>query len=159
MEEKLNLVEILKDVPKGTKLWSPICGECIFDNIDMKSVFAIRCLAVSNYTNEPSSVYFTSDGRYRTDFDDSKCVLFPSEYNHDWSTFKVPKKHKEFKPFQKVLRIDDNNLTDRVWSTDFYSHYDETINKHFLVSGFIKNDDEIIPYEGNENKLGKIVEK
>ena len=30
MNENLNLVEILKDAPKGTKLWSPICGYCEF---------------------------------------------------------------------------------------------------------------------------------
>ena len=30
MNEILNLVEILKDAPKGTKLWSPICGYCQF---------------------------------------------------------------------------------------------------------------------------------
>lgn len=37
MNEKLNLVEILKDVPKGTKLWSPLCGECTLHGIDMSS--------------------------------------------------------------------------------------------------------------------------
>ena len=157
MNENLNLIEKLKNVPKGTKLWSPICGECIFDNIDMKSVFAIRCLGVSNYTNEPSSVYFTTDGRYRTDFDGSKCVLFPSEYNHDWSTFKVPKKHKEFKPFQKVLRRTRDGNDNVIWTADFYSHYDESSMKHFLTSGYMANDSIIIPYDGNEDKLGKIV--
>ena len=25
---KIDLVEILKDVPKGTNLWSPVYGEC-----------------------------------------------------------------------------------------------------------------------------------
>ena len=24
----INIVDILKDCPKGTKLYSPICGEC-----------------------------------------------------------------------------------------------------------------------------------
>lgn len=28
MNKNLNLVEILQDAPKGTKLWSPLCGEC-----------------------------------------------------------------------------------------------------------------------------------
>ena len=33
MNENLNLVEILKDCPKGTKLYSTIHGEVEFDGI------------------------------------------------------------------------------------------------------------------------------
>ena len=158
MNENLNLVEILKDVPKGTKLWSPICGECILDEIDTTDTtanYAIHCLVV----NDNSPVRFSSDGKYALCFDDGECVLFPSKENLDWSTFKVPKKHKHFKSFQKVLRIDGNNPDYKIWTSDFYSHYEETSGKHYLTSGFIKGDDEIIPYDGNEDKVGKIVEK
>ena len=153
MDKKLNIAEILKNVPSGTKLWSPIIGECELVEVDENWMYPIKCKALDN-----NFWKFYSDGRY-ANYEGTKCVLFPSEENKDWSTFKAPKKHKEFEPFQKVLRVDDNNLTNRVWSTDFYSHYDETICKHFLASGFIKNDDEIIPYEGNEDKLSKTVEK
>ena len=34
MNENLNLVEILKDCPKGTKLYSNVFGEVEFDKID-----------------------------------------------------------------------------------------------------------------------------
>ncbi len=34
MNENLNLVEILKDCPKGTKLYSPIFGEVKFEEIN-----------------------------------------------------------------------------------------------------------------------------
>ena len=34
MNENLDLTKILKDAPKGTKLWSPICGDCVLDKID-----------------------------------------------------------------------------------------------------------------------------
>ena len=40
---------------------------------------------------------------------------------------------------------------------DVYSHYDESTGKHYLVSGYVGNDNEVIPYEGNEDKLGKSV--
>lgn len=33
MNKNLDLTEILKDAPKGTKLWSPICGECELSKI------------------------------------------------------------------------------------------------------------------------------
>lgn len=42
MNENLDLVEKLKDVPKGTKLWSPLCGECTLHGIDMSSDVPIR---------------------------------------------------------------------------------------------------------------------
>ena len=32
MNEKLNLVEILKDCPTGTKFYTPVCGEVSFRN-------------------------------------------------------------------------------------------------------------------------------
>lgn len=160
MNENINLVEILKDVPKGTKLWSPICGECelerVSDNKD--AVYPITCKAVGN---SGSFIYeaFTANGAFSDLYACSEFVLFPSKENRDWSTFKVPKQHKRFEPFQKVLRIDDNNPGCKVWASDFYSHYDETSGIHYLTSGFLKNDDDIIPYEGNEGLLGKTVEE
>jgi len=29
--DKTNIAELLKDAPRGTHLYSPICGECNFD--------------------------------------------------------------------------------------------------------------------------------
>ena len=63
MEDKLNIAEILKDAPKGTKLWSPICGDCILDKIDTRDTtvnYAIHCLTV----NDHSPVQFTANGKY-----------------------------------------------------------------------------------------------
>lgn len=34
MNENLNLLEILKDCPKGAKLYSPVFGECTFENVN-----------------------------------------------------------------------------------------------------------------------------
>ena len=38
MNENLNLVEILKDCPKGTKLYSTIHGEVEFDGIHNRDI-------------------------------------------------------------------------------------------------------------------------
>ena len=41
-----------------------------------------------------------------------------------------------------------------------YSNYDELCNCYYLVGDIhVCKDDDIIPYEGNEDKLGKYVEK
>lgn len=155
MNENFDLRRILKDVPKGTKLWSPICGECEFNKINNNAAFPIECLA-EDYQGRLVSILFTDTGVYDDTFAKGICVLFPSKENHDWSTFKVPKKHKEFKPFQKVLVKGDCDGNDR-WTIDFYSFYDASANRHYLASGWAEDED-IIPYEGNEDKLGKILQ-
>ena len=165
MEEKLNIAEILEDAPTGTLLYSPIFGELAYIGgyADEGQTYSIIVCQYPDAIGQGDSVSveFDENGTYLNRGYSSRrggeCMLFPSKENRDWSTFKVPKKHKHFEPFQKVLRVDDNNLTNSVWSADFYSHYDETICKHFLASGFIKNDNEILPYDGNEDKLGKPV--
>lgn len=158
MNENINLVEKLKNVPKGTKLWSPLCGECTLDDVDEKKIYSIRCMARDNQ-NVYSPICFTSKGKYTNIFGYSECMLFPSKTNRDWATFKVPKPHKHFEPFQKVLTVTDDYISKKIWAADFFSHYDETNRKYFLISGYYTDEDKIILYKGNEDKLGKQVEE
>lgn len=102
--------------------------------------------------NDGIDYYFNSDGTY-TENEGAECVLFPSKENRDWSTFKVSEWHKHFEPFQRVLCYDYGY---EIWVADVYSHFDESTGKHFLVGGYLTNDDnDIIPYEGNEDLVGK----
>lgn len=150
MEDKLNLVEILKNVPKGTKLWSPIIGECELFNIDFTcKAFPIVCIGV----DDGIEWNFKADGTY-TENAGVECVLFPSKENRDWATFKAPNTHKHFEPFQKVL-IRTWTEDGYIWVAAEYSNYDALHSNHYLVSGLIAKEEDIIPYKGNENKLGK----
>ena len=99
---------------------------------------------------------FTADGKFYCDYKNGECVLFPSKENHDWSTFKVPKKHKEFKPFERVL-VREWCDCKSVWTASLYSHYDDALDRHCLLGSERVEDDRIIPYEGNENKLGNTI--
>lgn len=159
MNENLNLVEILKNVPKGTKLWSPICGDCYFKRIDEGSCSPIVCTAML-VNGSYCTIYFTEKGIYFNKFADGGCTLFPSRENHDWSAFKVPKKHKEFKPFEKVLvkELVGKNCEKAVWLATEYSHYDEDLKQHYCTQCYGFDDDEIMPYEGNEDMVGKRAE-
>ena len=118
MNENLNLIEILKNVPNGTKLWSSICGDCIFDRIDTKRQNPICCVAKS----DNALLNFTSEGKFFGYYSDSECILFPSKENRDWSTFKVTKTHKHFKPYQKVLIKDWFGSKSLLLET-LYGHY------------------------------------
>lgn len=153
MNKNLNLVEILKDAPKGTKLWSPLCGECELVAVEENYTYPILCKA-----SDGKEINFTKLGKYYSIlFKNGECVLFPSKENRDWSTFKVFEGHKSFEPFQRVLCAFDHEYGYEIWTADVYSHYDEPTGKHFLVSGYVANDNELIPFEGNEDKLGKSV--
>lgn len=89
MNENLNLAEILKDCPKGTKLWSPLCGECEFDSINICEKFLIHVRALC----DRSVFTFMKDGKY---YDNTGvCVLFPSRKQWDWSKFQRPFKDGE----------------------------------------------------------------
>ena len=99
MNENLNLVEILKDCPKGTKLYSTVFGEVELDSIDVVSSHPI-CVVFPSGDDS-----FTKDGKM---FDgcDGECVLFPSKEQRDWSKFKVKKPKFDpntLQPFDKVL--------------------------------------------------------
>lgn len=85
MNEKVDLTKILKDCPKGTKLYSTVCGEVEFDKIKEYRDFPIVCV-----TTGGSYGYVTADGKYCfLDFD-GECTLFPSKDQRDWSKFTAP---------------------------------------------------------------------
>ena len=83
MNENLNLVEILKDCPEGTKLYSPVFGEVEFESIND----IIGPIVVT--TNTGNAECFTADGKIHTYNDD--CLLFPNKEQRDWSKFNVKK--------------------------------------------------------------------
>ena len=157
MKEKLNLVEILKNAPIGTELWSYACGTCYLKEIVEYSDYPIVCKTPTK-DGQFQSIAFTKEGKRDTIYPNEQCVLFPSKDNQDWGAFEA-KKVKHFEPFQKVLHIDSNNYNKNIWKADLYSHYNKEEDRYYLASGFICRYDEVIPYKGNEDKLGKEVEK
>ena len=68
--------------------------------------------------------------------------------------------HKTFKPFQKVLvKVMDDDDDNHMWVAAIYSHYNKSKGRHYLTNmQWTDDDDYIIPFEGNESKLGQIAE-
>lgn len=123
MNENINLVEILKDCPSGTKLYSPLAGEVELCKVDEEEYFPI--LIKFNDDCYLCKIGFTGDGRFYNS-PDSECLLFPSKEQRDWSKFKAPwlKKPKfdpkTFQPFDRVLaRVHDKHNC--LWFADFIS--------------------------------------
>lgn len=115
--KELNLVEILKDCPLGTTLYSTVCGEIQLTEIKEGTSYPIRC--INNFR-------FTAKGRYTLN-EDAECVLFPSKDNRDWSTFKVekPKWNPDtLQPFDKVLVRDTE---ENMWRGAFFLYKNVTM--------------------------------
>ena len=100
MNEKLNLVEILKDCPKGTKLYSTNFGVVKFDEIGNNPNYPIVVSHIGGFEK------FTKDGRLYC-ICDGECVLFPSKDQRDWSKFNIKK--PKFDP--KNLQPFDNGVS------------------------------------------------
>lgn len=92
MNEHINLVEILKDCPVGTSLYSPMFGEVrLCDITDNKEMPIVVTLVDTIHHRTEEHHAFTADGRADSEFPHAECMLFPSSENRDWSTFVVPK--------------------------------------------------------------------
>lgn len=74
---KINIAELLKDCPKGTELYSPLCGECRVSYIYDGLGFDVVC-------GDDTVYNFSYDGRFNIM---GECCIFPSKENRDWSKF------------------------------------------------------------------------
>ena len=126
MNENLNLVEILKDCPKGTKLYSTVYGEVEFDCIN-KGEYFVKFIKSDGYRGSVSA-----QGLVLSCYD-GECTLFPSREQRDWSKFK-PKQPKfdpkTFQPFDKVLVRDSDEFR---WGCGFYSHTQEQCKRKYVT--------------------------
>ena len=126
MNENLNLLEILKDCPIGTKLYSSAHGEVELEEVISRPDYPIEVRLSNNSLDN-----FTKDGRLFEDFD-GECMLFPSREQRDWSKFK-PKKSKfdpnTLKPFDKVLVRD---YFHDEWMCTFFSHIRENSDSPYV---------------------------
>ena len=129
MNENLNLVEILKECPKGTKLYTPIWGEVVFievrKNKNCLYPICINTNAASSYT------YLAKDGRYLINREESECILFPSKDQRDWSKFTAPwlekqDKKSSWKPSKEEMDV----LYSLSYITNEYDEYKEDVITH-----------------------------
>lgn len=83
MKEKINVAEILKDKPQGTKLYSSACGKCRLGEVDDKSFKISFYNSKFGFMNGGEG-YLDKNGKL---YDDGECVVFPSKEMRDWSKF------------------------------------------------------------------------
>lgn len=83
MNENLNLIEMLKNCPKGHVLYSTIHGEVKFSHIGKDDEYPIVLIH-----SDIEYAYVDSFGKYLSGHN-GECTLFPSKDERDWSKFTV----------------------------------------------------------------------
>ena len=78
----MNVAEILKYCPKGTKLYSTVFGE-----VKLSEIYPNNMIVV--IIKDDFKRVFHKDGSYS---EYGECVLFPSKDQRDWSKFRLPVK-------------------------------------------------------------------
>ena len=146
MNENIDLTKILKNCPKGFRLYSIVQGEVAFSAIE-NGRYPICVLT----DNNNSIAYYSSNGKiYVTR---GECVLFPSKDQRDWNKFTAPwyKKYKfdpkTLKPFDKVIaRIDEQGI----WCCELFSFIENNTNLIKCCGAYYKY---CIPYNDETKYL------
>lgn len=127
MEKEINIAEILKDKPEGTKLYADAFGELSLEYVEPNIGNSI-CVNTKTF----SSCSFYSDGKY---IKDGEPILVPSKEMRDWTKFAWKK--------GDVLISNDRGrevIFDRWYDITYTSFY----AKHYLNS---ENENNIVYVE------------
>ena len=128
MENKINIAEILRDMPKGTKLYSPLFGKCELAGVDnSKYPIAIK----AQRTDGTVFKGLMKDGRYFDGYEDAECSLFPSAKMRDWSKFFKRGDILVYSDLEKVVVFDG-------WAKGDYTKFKTTINHYKISDGWDK---------------------
>ena len=129
------VADYLRNTPKGTKLYSPICGECTLMTVSNNRI------VVMDHRNVCRS--FDPYGLIDAN---GECLLFPSKEVRDWSNYQLPASHCDFKPFDKVVVRDEG-----VWHIDFFERY--LPGEEFPYEGMHQTWQHCLPFNEETAKL------
>lgn len=109
MEKELNIAEILKDKPKGTKLYTDAFGELRLNSVDSNTIFT--------KTEVNTSCSFYNDGKYSKH---GEPILVPSKEMRNWRKFAW----KKGDILEATLPLGEKHMCifDH-WSNDDYSSF------------------------------------
>lgn len=120
MENKINIAEILRDMPKGTKLYSPLFGKCeCIEVVNSKYPIVIKAQSANGAVTED----FSGNGRFIDGLEDAECLLFPSAKMRCWDKF--------FKRGDVVVSRPGRMMAIfEGWVDDSYTEFNTTVNRY-----------------------------
>lgn len=130
MENKINIAEILRDMPEGTKLYSPLFGKCeCIEVVNSKYPIVIKAQSANGAVTED----FSGNGRFIDGFEGATCLLFPSAKMRNWSKF-----------FKRGDVLVDSDLETAVvfngWANDDYTKFNTAIDYYKISDSWGKED-------------------
>lgn len=130
MENKINIAEILRDMSKGTKLYSPLFGKCEYIAV-VNNEYSIAIKA--QRTDGAITKFLMKDGRYFGGYEDTECLLFPSANMRDWGKF--------FKRGDVLIGSDlETAVVFDGWANDDYTEFNTAINHYRISDAWGKGD-------------------
>lgn len=154
MEQKdIDIYEILKGMPDGTQLYTPLCG-----NVEFTSVVADKNKSEAIWTeNKNGELSFNKNGKW---MDGGEVLLFPSKEMRDWSKFFKKGDVLEFKGDEKVkgnciFEGYENNTKEYFHGrfTKENEHFSDGIPT-FRTADWVKSDDPAAYIRFVEERLG-----
>lgn len=131
MEIKINITTILKNKPKGTKLYSTVHGKCTLEAIT-DEIFKINfCTSKFGLTQSEECTLIKFGNMY----DGGECIIFPSKEMRDWSKFQWEKGD---------ILISNDGGTEVIFDKWYDDTYTSFYCKHYLNS---ENKNKIVYYE------------
>ncbi len=148
MEEKINVAAILKDKPKGTKLYADAFGELSIEDIYTGDKEDKDELGITLLSSVGDELVFYNDGRYTTQ---GESILVPSKEMRNWGKFAWKK--GDVLVNSRGLKI----LFDR-WANDNYtSFYAKTSN--LVEDGFLDTNLHTLASEEEAKSFIKCIEE
>ena len=112
MEQKLNIAEILKNKPRGTKLYSMIHGKCSFEAVT-DEIFKINfCTSKFGLTQSGECTLIKFGNMY----DGGECIIFPSKEMRDWSKF-------AWKKGDVLVSMEGSKILFDKWANEDYTKF------------------------------------
>lgn len=148
MEEKINIAEILKDKPQGTKLYADAFGELSIEDIYIGDKEDKDIPGITLLSSVGDELIFYNDGRYTTQ---GEFILVPSKEMRDWEKFSW--KRGDVLVNSRGLKI----LFDRWANNNYTSFYAKTIN--LVEDGFLDTNLHTLASEEEAKSFIKCIEE
>lgn len=123
---KINIAEIIKNFPQGTKLYSPLFGKVEFYGIEVDVSSTIFVTDENKVLRD-----FSKEGHYCLGYTNAECLLFPSSEMRDWRRF-FKKGDVLYSPILEMFAIFDS------WYREDYTCFDASIIHNLMTNRRIK---------------------
>ena len=119
-EQGLNLLELLKNCPKGRTFYSPVLGDISFMQID--------AIKLNFRSDDNTDWWFDADGTltFPSGTTSPECMIYPSKDKRTWEGFRIARKVSELPQTWKQFCLENPVIVECWIGGDSYICYERT---------------------------------